>query len=200
MVVFEIIEQIGRISDMSLQELLIENKLKIVSTWIDRVMSTYSADGARFFKSQKDRFANPLGYSVEKGIEGLFASICTGEKIVDLPNELFQFIKLRAVQDMEPSKALAFLYELKDVVREICGIEILSSMSEEWADFDRIVDQVALLGFDVYAKDRELIYQVKIQEMKRGNHVMLAKGGRCPSSLMRGNKEEKKELRVIKDC
>jgi hypothetical protein len=185
---------------MSLQELLTENKLKIVSTWIDKVMSTYSPDGARFFKGQKDRFANPLGYSVEKGLESLFNDILAGGEIDGLPGELLQFVKLRAVQDMAPSTALAFLYELKDVVREVCGTEVLSSMAVEWARLDRVVDQVALLGFDVYVKDRELLNQVKIQEMKRGNNVMLEGGLRCPSSMMRGNKEAKKELQVIKDC
>jgi hypothetical protein len=163
-------------------------------------MATYSADGARFFKGQKDRFANPLGYSVEKGLEKLFEAVRLGEEIEEFPSELFQFIKLRAVQDLEPSKAVAFLYELKDIVREICKVEILISMPKEWARFDRVVDRVALLGFDVYTKDRELLNQVKFQELKRGNNVMLEGGIPCASSMMRGNKEANKELRVIKNC
>lgn len=185
---------------MSFHDLLTENKLKIVSVWIDKVMTTYSVDGARFFKSQKDRFANPLGYSVEKGLEVLFESIWAGKKIDVLPAELFQFIKLRAVQDLAPSKAVAFLFELKDVLREICGIKALSDMPKEWAEFDRQVDDVALLCFDEYMKNRELLSQVKVQEFKRGNSVMLESGFQCASSMMRGNKEVKKELQVIKDC
>lgn len=196
----EIIGKIGIIADMSFQDLLTENKLKIVSSWIDKVMSTYSVDGARFFKSQKDRFANPLGYSVEKGLEKLFDAIWKGEAIDELPGELVQFIKLRAVQDMEPSKAMAFLFQLKDVVREIRGITLSDGMEKEWVRFDRVVDQIALLGFDLYMNNRELLNQVKIQEVKRGNSVMLEGGIPCPSSMMRGNKEVQKELQVIKDC
>lgn len=196
----EIIRKIGSIADMIFKDLLAENKLKIVSQWIDKVMLTYSADGARFFKSQKDRFANPLGYGVEKGLSKLFEEINVGGDISELPSELFQFIKLRAVQDMKPSVALSFVYELKDVVQEVCGASVLNSMPEEWARFGRVVDQVALLVFDTYMSDRELLNQVKIQEIKRGNSVMLEGGFRCPSSMMTENKEAKKELQVIKDC
>ena len=137
----ELTEKLGTSADMALLDLLVENKLKIASTWIEKVMATYSADGARFFKGEKDRFANPLGYSVEKGLERVLGSICKGEEIEELPSELFQFIKLRAVQDLDPSRSLSFLFELKDVVRDVCGVKELAGMPEEWAQLDRAIEK-----------------------------------------------------------
>ncbi len=183
---------------MNFAEILAENKLSILNNWIESVLDSYPADGARFFKKQQDRFANPLGYKARKGLEEVFELLISDQVITELPDELQQFIKLRAVQTFTPSEALAFVYKLKGIVVESCGLDNLMGVGSDWLSFNESVDRVALLVFDQYMADRELIYQIKVNEYINGNHVMAR--GKCPSAMMRKNKEEKFELKVIQDC
>jgi hypothetical protein len=183
---------------MDLQEIIAENSQKILDAWVEQVMNTYHAEGARFFTNQKDRFANPVGYNLKKGLEGVFNTLRKCEEVKELPIEMVQFIKLRAVQESSPSAALSFLYGLKEIVRNVCGVEQLLKTQKEWVMFDKAVDQLALLGFDDYMKDRELLYKAQVNDFKRGNNVM-TKRQPCPSAMMNKNKDVKKELQVILD-
>jgi len=182
---------------MSLEIIIGENRNAIVGRWVDAVLSTYAKDGADFFKRQKDRFANPLGYHLREGLEKVFDRLYRGGGGVDveIPPELGQFVKLRAVQTFTPSEAVAFVYELKKIIVDTCGAKALLEAADEWLALEKRVDALALRVFDLYMENRERLFQIKINEFKTGNHVMSA--AQCPSLMMRKNKEEKIELKVI---
>ncbi len=182
---------------MSFTEILIENKIIIEEKWLDSVMTTYPDDSVRFFKKQKDRFANPLGFSARQGLEKIINQLCQDQE-VEVSSELAQFIKLRAVQTFTPSQAVSFIYELKKIVLEVCGADTLAAVASGWLEFEQKIDALALRIFDLFMENRELLHQIKIKEYKSGNHLVA--GGRCPSAMMRENKEEKIELKVIQDC
>ena len=174
---------------MTFPELLAEHKLNIIESWVARTMGTYAAEGAKFFTNQKDQFANPVGFNAKKGLEKLFKVLAEGTEIEQLPSELMQFIKIRAVQDMTPARALGFLLELKGIVRDACTVEKLVETVNEWIKFEVAIDKAALLAFNLYMEDRELIYKVKVNEYKRGTHILAERGVQCPSAMMR--QEEK---------
>jgi len=183
---------------MNFQEALAEKKTHIVQQWIEAVMSTYSADGASFFLKQKDRFANPLGFAAKTGLTAVYEQLAGERPCHSIPPELRQFVKLRSVQNFSPSAALGFVYLLKAIVVENLGAKNVAGMGGEWIAFEAKIDALALSLFDLYTEDRELLSRVKIDEYKRGNHVMAE--GRCPSSMAVNNQEEKIELKVIRDC
>ena len=183
---------------MILYELLAENKMVIAEKWLNAVLSVYHEDGAQFFKRQNDQFANPLGYSARTGLEKVIERLASG-KPWELPSELIQFVKLRAVQDFSPSKAIAFVYDLKRIIVEVCGQDLVVANFSEWQGVEAELDKLALQVFELYVADRELIYKVKLQEFKSGNAVVA--GGGCPSgAMMKKHNEEKIELKVIRDC
>jgi len=183
---------------MVLHEAMSENKVVIAEKWLDAILSTYHADGAQFFKSQKDQFANPLGHSARTGAERTVEQLAKGE-ITDLPAELIQFVKLRAVQTFKPAEAVAFIYDLKRLSVEACGQDLVSANFAEWQTIEGNIDKLALKIFDLYMADRELIYKIKIEEFKSGN-AGTANGG-CPSgAVIRKHNEEKIELKVMHDC
>ena len=184
---------------MGLDEILLENKIAISEKWVEAVLSTYSAEGVRFFKKEADRFANPLGYSAKIGLEAVYEAIRTGQDFEELPTELEQFVKLRAVQTFSASDSVSFVFSLKNVVVEVCGKDLAQRASlKEWFDFEARIDRLALKIFDLYMENRELIYQIKVKEYMSGNHVLA--GSRCPSATTRNNKEEKIELKVMQEC
>ncbi len=182
---------------MSLRESILENKLVIAEKWLDAVLASYHADGAHFFKKQKDQFANPLGYSARNGLEKMVVLLAKGEES-NLPAELIQFIKLRAVQTFKPSEAIGFIFVLKKIIAATCGQDIVSANFSEWQNIESNVDKLAMQVFDLYMADRELIYKIKVEEFKSGNAVVAAGG--CPSgAVIRKHNEEKVELKVIRN-
>jgi hypothetical protein len=76
-------------------------------------------------------------------------------------------IRIRAVQDFLPSKAIGFVFLLKRVIQEELGREVRErGLGEELLDFERQIDDLALLAFDVYMQCREKIFEVRIREVK----------------------------------
>ncbi|VAW35908.1 hypothetical protein MNBD_DELTA03-397 [hydrothermal vent metagenome] len=183
---------------MDLNKVLVENRLVIAEKWLDAVLSTYHKDGARFFKKQQDRFANPLGYSARTGLEKMVKVIAEGGEL-EVSAELKQFIKLRAVQEFTPAKALAFIYDLKPIMLEVCAKETEQMDLNRWFQVESQIDSLALLVFDLYMAARELIHKVKYEELRSGNAGVVAGG--CPSgAVIHKHNAEKMELKVLRDC
>ena len=98
-------------------DLLKARKGAIVQRWVEAVLSTYPEEGAVLFQKQQDPFANPVGHSVREGTEGLLDSILDGMDPGDLRQHLDRIIRVRAVQQFSPSRALSFLFSLKTILR-----------------------------------------------------------------------------------
>lgn len=182
---------------MNLYDSLAENKLVIAQKWLESVLATYHPDGAKFFKKQQDRFANPLGYSARVGLEKLVYSLASGKE-VEIPSEFLQFLKLRAVQKFTPTEALSFIYDLKGIIVKCCSQRLIAENLSEWFELDAKLDKIVLNVFEMYAADRERLYTVTLQEYKSGNSIAV-RGG-CPSgTMMKKQNEEKDELKVIRE-
>ncbi len=178
---------------MLLKELLQEKKGEIVEKWVDQVLSTYSADAFRIFKNGKDRFANPIGYSVKHTLEELYGHLFDRDAMDSVPAILEHLVQIRAVQTYAPSEAVAFAYALKKIVKteyEKAKVDDFGG----WLSFESKMDTVAYTAFDLYMACRERLYQVRIAELKSGNHIMADSG--CPSAMMRKNKAQDNELEI----
>ncbi len=162
--------------DMNLKALLSEKKAAIVKKWFDLIIDNYPADASNFLKKQKNRFSNPVGHTISQGIDGLFDEILHGidsEKLFPFLNDI---IKIKAVQDFSPSRAISFVFLLKQAIREEMGSEIKKKqMSDELRLFEEQIDELALLSFDIYMKCRERIYEIKADEARRMMFRLLQK-------------------------
>ena len=174
---------------MQLTELLQEKRDAILKAWLDYVLADFHKDATRFFKSKNDQFANPLGFNTKQSLEELFRLLAGDAPASDAQPILEDYIKMRAVQGLTPSAAVAFIFELKNIIRHHCLGKELSEVDREVAALERRIDQVALMVFDIYIQSRELLYQVRINEIKRGTHI-ITDGAVCPSALMRKNMEQ----------
>jgi hypothetical protein len=153
---------------MSLQKLLEENKSAILSRWFNSILETYPADTKQFLRRKKDRFDNPVAHRITSGIEGIFSQILGEAKENDVSPFLDTVIRVRAVQDFIPSQAVAFVFDLKRIVREELGEAIREGqLSQELWSLDGEIDKLGLLALDIYMKCREEIYEVRVKEVKR---------------------------------
>jgi len=60
---------------MTLKELLNKHRSRILARWVGLVFDTYPAETARFLKSEPDRFANPVSYTIRCNLDLLLDDI-----------------------------------------------------------------------------------------------------------------------------
>lgn len=168
----------------SLKELLTDKKANICAHWQDAVLSTYPAESVAVFRKQKNHVTNPIGYRVTKCTEGLFDELLgemDQERIYGLLDDL---ISVRAVQEFTPSQALAFVLQLKTVIRDGLKPDADAdgpALGNEMRTLERSIDALALSAFDVFMKCRERLWSVKYNDLRNSTHVLLKKSGMLSS-------------------
>lgn len=168
-------------------------KDKIVDQWVDYTLSTYIS--SVFFKKEQDKFANPVGGNVREALASLFTLISKGEDSEKFKYPLEQLISIRAVQQFTPSQALAPLNAVKHITREVFKKDKeRCHLINELYDFEFSVDLAVLAGFDIYMSFRERLYQVRIDEIRSGSHILT--DSRCPSRLL-GDKNMQEDITKV---
>lgn len=162
-----------------LEEFLLHKKTSLLKKWLERLLETYPPETRKFWLDQKDPFANPIGSTFHEGLEGIFDGILQGKGENDLTPALGPMIHIRAVQEFSPSRAIAFVFLLKEIVREELVKEGGARVSsEEWREFDSRVDQLGLMAFDLYTECRKKIHEIQLREHKsRTMPAREARGG-----------------------
>ncbi|HEX9882981.1 MAG TPA: RsbRD N-terminal domain-containing protein [Desulfobaccales bacterium] len=163
---------------MKLTDLLTRKKSRIVDGWLRVIYESYAAETAIFLKKDKDRFDNPVGASISQGIKGLYDALLVEMDTDRVLAFLDEIIKIRAIQNFSPSQALAFIFLLKNVIREELAKELRAEdLSGELLELESRIDGLALLGFDVYTKRREKLCEVRVDEIKNRVSGLLRRTG-----------------------
>ena len=152
---------------MVLEDLLSRKKSVILDRWLQLILESYPADASRFLKQEKDRFANPVGYTISQEIEVLYEQLLHGMDSDKLATCLDNMIRIRSVQDFSPSQTIAFTFLLKKAIREELASHIAERQGfEELLRFESRIDRVVLLALDIYMKCREKVHQIRVNEVK----------------------------------
>lgn len=149
-----------------LQNFLKQNKEVILKDWIDQTINTYNPEMIRFLKKEKNQFSNPVRNTIITSLEKIYDSLLTGEGVDD-DRGLEEIIKVRAVQDFSPSDALAFIFDLKTIIRTKYSESDQNSESmDEFYNIDNRFDLLFKKAFDLYNDCRMKIQDIKISEIK----------------------------------
>ena len=151
---------------MKLKDLLREHKERILKKWFDVVVKTSPDETAKFLLREKDPFNNPVGSNIKEGIEVVLDQLLCGQRIEAVNPFVERLVKIRAIQDFLPSQAVAFVFALKVIIREVGGVEPGKEADHELVDLDRRIDSFALLVFDCYMQSREKVSEIRINEVK----------------------------------
>ena len=166
---------------MDLAEGFRNHREKIVNKWVEYTLSTYLSSG--FFIKENDKFANPVGGNIREALGRLFLLLVKGADPKEFLPPLEQIISIRAVQEFTPSQAISPLNAVKHITREVFAADKeRSQLVNELYDFEFAVDLAVLAAFDMYMQYRERLYQVRINEIRTGNHILA--GSRCPSQML----------------
>lgn len=153
---------------MMLVDLLSHKRAAVLKRWFERIIETYPAGAAKFLGQQKDPFGNPVGQTISREIDGLYDQLLQGVNPAEATTCLENILRIRAVQDFSPSQAVGFLFYLKDIIRQEVQAEVREpAAAEAWSALESRIDELALLGFDVYMKCRERIFEIRAKEIKR---------------------------------
>lgn len=162
---------------MGLRALLKKKKSSIVKKWFEVVIDTYAPDAALFFKNQRDDFLNPVGGTTRSILETLFETLLENADADSIAVTLEPLIKIRAVQKFSPSQAVGFLFALKKIIRKELKKELENIQFEELELVDTRIDSLALIGFDVFVRCREKIYDLKTNTERSKIYTAFARAG-----------------------
>lgn len=158
---------------MALNEILLAKRDAILERWLQKVLESYPDPSRHFLHQVKDPFANPIGATLSKELAALLDGLLADSNPAAATSPLDALIKIRSVQGLTASQAVAFIFNLKQIVREAAEKEIAAAhLGGEMPAFDAKVDGLALSAFDLYAANREKICAIRINEMKRSLFVI----------------------------
>ena len=159
----------------ALYSLLLPKREAMAARWIEIVHGTYPFDTIGFLRTRKDRFANPVGYRTEEAAKALMDVLFADQPDEDaLRKAVDEIIRVRAVQDFAPETAVGVFFALKDIVRQV--VEESNRLSEVMPALLKLesrIDAVVLMAFGAYARFRETLHLMKVDEFKRLNSQIL---------------------------
>jgi hypothetical protein len=151
-----------------LRERLEEHRDAIVERWCDDALAAYADTAATAFARERDRFANPVGHSIRVGTRAIFDALLTGADDAAIRGALDGILSIRAVQQLPVDLAVGFLFHLKDLIRaELNGMGDERRMGPAVVELERRIDRAVLAAFETYVAYRELVCELRINEMKR---------------------------------
>ncbi len=150
-----------------LEDLLLKERDAVVSRWKELLVGTYPSETQRFLKTQRNPFANPLGNSIDEGLDGLYDNLLKDGDSETFSKFLDRVIRIRAVQGYAPSTAVGFVFLLKERVRGVLEKVISEKrLYEELLTFEQKIDSLALLSFNIYMQCRERIFEIRAHEIR----------------------------------
>ena len=159
----------------ALYSLLLPKREAMAARWIEIVHGTYPFDTIGFLRTRKDRFANPVGYRTEEAANALMDVLFADQPDEDsLRKGVDEIIRVRAVQDFAPETAVGVFFALKDIVRQV--VEEANQLAEVMPALLKLesrIDAVVLMAFGAYARFRETLHLMKVDEFKRLNSQIL---------------------------
>jgi hypothetical protein len=156
---------------------LLARRDALLAAWVARTLELYPSTSRDFLTREMDPFRNPAGHTLRQGLAGLLDGLLGARGLPDLVNQLEPMVRLLAVQELAPSRALSFLFHLKELVRqEACRLGERAITEAQL--LDTAVDQLVLAGFDLYTKCREEICEIEVNAAKRSLYVQLGRQNR----------------------
>jgi len=149
-------------------QVLAAKRRAIIAEWLARTLQSYPEHTSRFLLQEKDPFRNPVGRTLREGLPVLFDQCVADLDAGAVTSALDEIVRVRAVQDFTAGQAVAFIFLLKQVIRDVLrGERQRPPDGDDLAVVEGRIDQMALLAFDLFMRCRERIYEIKENEAKR---------------------------------
>jgi hypothetical protein len=154
---------------MGLREILVERQATLCERWLDATLGQYGEITAARWRRERDPFANPVGHALVTGLPQIFAAIVgEGDPIPAATGAMEAILRMRSVQDLAPSRAVGFVYLLREAIRNELEPELAGGAhAGELAEVESRIERIAFLGFDLYVRFRVQMFRLRQEELKR---------------------------------
>lgn len=139
----------------------------ILDRWFAAVAAVYPGETVSFIATEQDRFRNPVGTVLRESLHCILEELLGKMDHVRLQPALEAIVRVRAVQSLTVSQAVGFVFPLRGIVMETLSGNAADTMTAR-------IDQLALLAFEEYARCRERLLEVRLNERVRGAAVPTA--------------------------
>ncbi len=159
---------------MNLEHLLLQNKKAILQGWLHRIFDSYNPGAAKLLLNGGDRFANPVGYTISTGAEQILDALIRGDELTTLHGCLEKIIRIRAVQDFTPAQAVAFMIDLKTIIRtQVTGGATKYGLLEELNELETKIDCLCTTSTELYISMKSQIRELAVKEAARADDFKL---------------------------
>lgn len=154
-----------------MEDILTLRREQVVQKWTEAVFSMYPFETTGFIRTQKDQFANPVGYTTRKASFLLYDAITGKDVDMEAVNEaLGDLIRVRAVQDLNAGQAAGVLFLFKPILRELFLVDMLAAGKlDAFLEMESRLDSLALMAFTLYVAEREKVYATRVAAQRREN-------------------------------
>ena len=151
-------------SSGAFQDLVADQRAAVVAEWMEVILAGYPAETARFLRTNRDPFGNPVGAALREGLGTVLDGV-VGVPDDSLAEALDRIIRVRAVQDFSPSAAIGFLFDLKPILHRLID-QAGPGAPVDRDEIDRRVDRVLAMAFDIYSSCREQVFEIRIRSIR----------------------------------
>jgi len=167
---------------MALGNILTHKKASILEKWLNVLIETCPPDTSKYLKARGHKSENVIQSAISKGMEDIFDELLRDHEKGKRPEFLDNMVRVLAVQNFPPSKALSFFFSLKKIIRDEVGSVIAEQrLSQDILSLESAIDSLALAAFDVFMECREKIHEIKVNEAKRANFRLLQMANLMPA-------------------
>jgi hypothetical protein len=173
---------------MELKSLLEENREAILGRWFQLIAESYPEVTSEFLAKQRDRFRNPVGYTISQSIGSIYDQLISAMESDRILDALDGIIRIRSVQDFTPTETVAFVFQLKGVIRAVVDGRVQGAARwDGLTEVESRIDRIALLAFDKYTECRETLHRVRNREIQgRAMRALGRAGARSDVSRSEG--------------
>lgn len=150
---------------MKVKKIIKERKESIAAKWVGRIFDSYPPERRQFLLENKDINSNPTGVTIISEINNILNELVAEKHSEKLNDYLENIIKIRLMQDYSPSNCVGFIMYIKDIIRdEIKNEKLDFKLISEIFVIESLVDDFALIGFDIYLQQKEKIFGASEQK------------------------------------
>ena len=159
---------------MKIQDILQYNRQLVIDRWFKAMIDNYPKDAGKFLIEKHKQFSNPIGFAIAENLPPVYDSIANPEKFEIPKQALENIIKIHAVQNISASEAISFIFKLKDILRESNIKQVVDNkFYVEYLKIESNIDRVTMAAFDIYMQNRELLYEIKANEVRNRTHKIV---------------------------
>ena len=140
---------------------------ELLEQWFARTIESYPGETLRFLASEKDRFRNPVGFTLRENLAALVQEILGEMDPARVNSALQAIIRMRAVQNLTAAQGVEFVFLLRPLAAA-------AAHGLDTALINARIDQLALIAFQEYVRCREQLSEIRLGESRRAMAVPTA--------------------------